>query len=559
MTPPDKQVQTQLIRIRWWRLGIGSLAAALLALIIAPGLFENVALAHGNSLARGVAAAYPPTSREIQRIALSADTPSLSGWVGPLQSLDQILSGVSEKPEIKRALSQGVASFSAHPEGPFSLQILAAARQSPSSARAEDNPIVARVLLVYPGYGWFLALVFFGSGICSLLLGLFLSSSLQHATQKDFALAQSKLLQNFRRQEESLQATLDRTVNQLHSLQLMLGSMNEGVVVVDTRGRIRLLNPKAKAFFDLEQLEDGQIVQSPLLERIHASELFVLFEAIMANHNAAEMELVLYRQIISTLHVSASWIPSADPAEQGVLFVITDISTLKHLESVRTEFVANVSHELRTPVTALKGFAETLLDSPLDDPATERHFLGIILRQAERLMAIIEDLLMLSRLEQSGGTIPKESCSLMGLMEAALEVCRPSAQVKSSLIICDFGEMTITANRHLLEQAIINLVENGIKYSPPGSEIRIGARALVSPKGWQITVQDNGPGSPLRDQAHLFERFYRIDKARSRNMGGTGLGLAIVRHIALVHGGTVSLESTIGQGSRFTLALPDFS
>ena len=234
-----------------------------------------------------------------------------------------------------------------------------------------------------------------------------------------------------------------------------------------------------------------------------------------------------------------------------------DILRLRRLENVRRDFVANVSHEIRTPLTSIKGFAETLLDGAISSANDARNFIKIILKQANRLNAIIEDLLTLARLEE------QEERSYMLFEEKRLErvlynakkVCLPSANNKDSNIslVCN-KNLKIKMNKPLLEQAVINLIDNAIKYSPNNSNVEVSAH--ISDKKLEICVKDQGSGIAEEHLPRIFERFYRVDKARSRAVGGTGLGLSIVKHIAQVHGGQVSVESELGLGSTFKINLP---
>ena len=237
----------------------------------------------------------------------------------------------------------------------------------------------------------------------------------------------------------------------------------------------------------------------------------------------------------------------------------------------REEFLSIASHELKTPLTAIKGFLEALLEEGLDDRQQAHRFIEIAARQTDRMQAIIQDLLTLSRLEQTGGTISQTTEQLATLVGDALEICLPLIRRKNTTLVVqdvaltagqDPGDLarlvcqdqTIYCNRNLLEQALVNLIDNAVKYSPEASTVTIGFanhdHQLV------LTVKDNGPGIPARDIDRLFERFYRVDRGRSRADGGTGLGLAIVKHIAASHGGTISVESVFGQGSIFRLILP---
>jgi two-component system phosphate regulon sensor histidine kinase PhoR len=227
------------------------------------------------------------------------------------------------------------------------------------------------------------------------------------------------------------------------------------------------------------------------------------------------------------------------------------------LESVRRDFVANVSHELRTPVTSIKGFVETLLDGAMHNPEELQRFLQIVAVQTDRLNAIIEDLLALSRIEQEEekAEIELGQSPVRAVLETAVEVCRMKAAEKNIRLelACD-AELAAPMNAPLLEQAVINLLDNAIKYSAPEQTVQIAAER--SGGEIAIRVRDCGCGIGREHLLRIFERFYRVDKARSRKLGGTGLGLAIVKHMAQAHGGRASVESTPGQGSTFTIHLP---
>jgi two-component system phosphate regulon sensor histidine kinase PhoR len=248
--------------------------------------------------------------------------------------------------------------------------------------------------------------------------------------------------------------------------------------------------------------------------------------------------------------------------EGGAVIVLNDVTDIQHLENVRRDFVANVSHELKTPVASIKGFVETLLDGAADDPDDARRFLLIIARQADRLGAIIEDLLSLSRIEQQegAGSLPMERVPLAMVVGTVIADCLPRARDRDIELVGDCPPgLEADVNAPLLEQALINLVDNAIKFSEPGRRIWISAAtdaAATTPPLLSLAVRDEGCGIEAEHLPRLFERFYRIDRGRSRRLGGTGLGLSIVKHIAQAHGGTVAVESQPGVGSEFTLRLP---
>jgi two-component system phosphate regulon sensor histidine kinase PhoR len=269
-----------------------------------------------------------------------------------------------------------------------------------------------------------------------------------------------------------------------------------------------------------------------------------------------EGEIILLEGDRRFLQAKGSALRGVEGDTIGAVIVLDDMTNLKRLENVRREFVANVSHELKTPVTSIKGFVETLQEGAIKKPEEAERFLDIISRQADRLNSIIEDLLLLSRIEQSGEKKEVEfiEAGLKSALESAIETCSGKASEKNISIDLNC-EDTLTAriNPALLEQAVVNLIDNAIKASDEGSSIKVGA----SQKDEQVIIEviDRGVGIEKEHLPRLFERFYRIDKARSRQLGGTGLGLAIVKHIAQAHGGGVDVESSPGEGSRFSIFL----
>ncbi|HET6881209.1 MAG TPA: ATP-binding protein, partial [Pirellulales bacterium] len=241
----------------------------------------------------------------------------------------------------------------------------------------------------------------------------------------------------------------------------------------------------------------------------------------------------------------------------GAVIVLNDVSRLRQLENLRRDFAANVSHELRTPITSIKGFVETLLDGAMANPPDAERFLNIIGRQADRLNTIIEDLLSLSRIEketESGGIVLSVG-SLAKVLQAAVNDCSARAAERDVQVVLDCpSDISARMKADLLEQAVINLLDNAIKYSEPGKQVWV--RGYREEHLATIAVEDQGSGIAEEHHTRLFERFYRVDKARSRKLGGTGLGLAIVKHIALAHRGQVAVESQVGKGSTFFIRLP---
>lgn len=348
-----------------------------------------------------------------------------------------------------------------------------------------------------------------------------------------------------------------RTIErQRNEQQAVLTSMREGVLALDAEERILFLNDSARLQLHIpDVLGAGRNLQ----EAVRNSEVQRLAAAVLKDHRDAEGEINLRDGDAERfLQVRATALRDAASRPIGVLLVLNDITRLRHLETVRRDFVANVSHELKTPVTAIKGYVETLLDGAMQDPADQRRFLGIISRQSERLNAIIEDLLLLSRLEggDAGADVEKTENPLRKILDASTESCAVLANEKNiALEIKCAPELAIQCNPVLLEDAVTNLVNNAIRYSKPNTRVQI--EAAGNPRGGAaIRVRDQGCGISKEHLPRLFERFYRVDKARSRQQGGTGLGLSIVKHIVHLHGGTLQVESEPGKGSLFEILLP---
>jgi two-component system, OmpR family, phosphate regulon sensor histidine kinase PhoR len=333
----------------------------------------------------------------------------------------------------------------------------------------------------------------------------------------------------------------------------VLGSMIEGVLAIDGRRRILGIN---RAAADLLDVEAGAAAGRPMQDVIRNPDLRRFALTAIDCREPVEDDLLLRGIRDRTIRLRGTALRDAS-GDGGAVIVLNDVTEVHRLENVRRDFVANVSHELKTPVASIKGFVETLLDGALDDHADARRFLGIVSRQADRLASIIEDLLALSRIEQSetSGTLPLDQQPLAGLLVTATDDCRPRATERSIRLELTCPPMLmVTVNGPLLEQAVINLVDNAIKYSEPGKTVWLSADADAD--GTAIRVRDEGCGIAAEHLPRLFERFYRVDKARSRNLGGTGLGLSIVKHIVQAHAGTIAVESTPGVGTTFTIRLP---
>ena len=338
-------------------------------------------------------------------------------------------------------------------------------------------------------------------------------------------------------------------------LDAVLSSMEEGVLAVDREERVISLNRAAAELFGVNaQASRGRDIR----EVVRHPQLQACVARLLAESGPFSEDVTLSTPGERHLLVSATGLRDGRGGETGALLVLQDVTELRRLERVRSDFVANVSHELRTPVTSIKGYAETLLAENPRDPETLERFLGIIVRQSDRLTALVDDILSLARLERSeasgseSGETEFEPVGVRAIIEAALHVCSPTADERRIRIEVEPGEnVLLRANQALAEQALVNLVDNAVKYSDPGGVVRVDA---VSDGDWvSIRVTDAGPGIAPDQQSRIFERFYRIDRGRSRAMGGTGLGLSIVKHIMNVHGGRIEVESELGRGSRFSL------
>ena len=351
-----------------------------------------------------------------------------------------------------------------------------------------------------------------------------------------------------------LDRRIKTVVSQHNELETVLASMLEGVIAVDNEERIIKMNAAAAEFFE----RDAEECQGrDLHEVIRNSALQQFVRRSIASKVPEEDDIALYHNGERTLSMQSSPLLDANKEPIGTLVVFDDVTQLRRLEDMRRDFVANVSHEIKTPLTAIKGFVETLQQGSFDSSEESRRFLGIIQKHVDRLSSIVEDLLSLSRIEQEdeGQTIKIEAGSVSEIFRSVLQLCRPKAEEKNITVTIG-GDEQISADfdGSLIEQAIVNLLDNAIKYSEPDSTIHL--TAYRDDSEIRISVEDQGIGIAKKHLPRLFERFYRVDKARSRKMGGTGLGLAIVKHIAQAHGGHVTVESTLGKGSTFTIHLP---
>jgi len=351
-----------------------------------------------------------------------------------------------------------------------------------------------------------------------------------------------------------LEQRIQAVIRQSNESEAVLASMVEAVMALDTQERITHLNGAAALLFNAEasQLQGRGIQEIIRSRQVHRMIADTLTEGVVA-----EEDVVLYQDREQILNTRCTPLVDARGRRIGALLVLNDVTRLRRLEIMRSEFAANVSHEIKTPLTAIKGFVETLLESDVQDPGEVHRFLGIIHKHVNRLSAMVDDLMQLSRLEQTEEFSPLQlrPVSLLSVLTVAAGVCRPKAEAKriDLAVDCD-PALVIPLETELMEQAAVNLLDNAIKYSPEGRRVRVAAQAAADEVC--LRFADEGIGIPEKHLPRLFERFYRVDKARSRQLGGSGLGLAIVKHIVQAHGGHVTVESVQGKGSTFTIHLP---
>jgi two-component system phosphate regulon sensor histidine kinase PhoR len=353
------------------------------------------------------------------------------------------------------------------------------------------------------------------------------------------------------RMARDLDQQIHTVVSQRNKLEAVFDSMVEGILTINHKERITALNGAAARL--LETTVEKQALGHTILEVVRNSAFKRFIQDSLEADEPLEGELTLTHSQLGDRFIQAHSVQIKEEEQKQILVVLHDVTRLKELENLRRDFVANVSHELRTPITAIQGFAETLLDGAMEEPDNLRNFLKIIEKQSNRLRSIIEDLLTLSRIEEKNRAITLTVTPLHDVLSSAIEVCRPRAAEKDIDLILDCPTaLGATINAPLLELAMVNIIDNAVKYSGT-TRVDIGAAAN---KGHiAITVADLGEGIPRQHQHRLFERFYRVDKARSRKQGGTGLGLAIAKHIVLSHNGDVSLLSSPGKGTTFTIRL----
>ncbi|MFH1062185.1 MAG: ATP-binding protein [Candidatus Omnitrophota bacterium] len=356
----------------------------------------------------------------------------------------------------------------------------------------------------------------------------------------------------FNYMSEQIKAKIEEVSQSKSRLEAVFFSMFEGVMIIDLDGTISLMNQALK---NVLKIEESPLAKKPI-EVIRNLQIQEIVEDILdSNADMLSQEISTLLPEEKVLLVHAAKIKKNENTE-GAVLVFHDLTTLRSLEKVRQDFVANVSHELRTPISSIKGFAETLLSGALDDQENAQDFLKIILADSNRLASLIDDLLNLAKIESGKLVMEKKPCKLRQIVERVITSLKSQADAKLIIMKINIPENIpdILADETRIKQVLLNLIENAIKYNTPKGEILISAQEKNN--FVKVDISDTGIGIPNKDLSRLFERFYRVDKARSRELGGTGLGLSIVKHIIQAHSGEVFVQSLEGQGSTFSFTIP---
>jgi two-component system phosphate regulon sensor histidine kinase PhoR len=353
---------------------------------------------------------------------------------------------------------------------------------------------------------------------------------------------------------QQLRQYINRMYDEQSRAKAILNSMGEGVIALDAEGRVLMVNPMLIKHFKINK---DNSVGKELIEVIRSYELDQLLRQVLKTKESSSNEIKIFITSPRIYLVYATPLKSAAGKQLGVVALITDVTERRQLEKMRTDFVANVSHELKTPLTSIKGFLETLLDGALEDQKTAEHFLNIMKTETDRLTRLIDDLLKLSKLEDKRTTLNKQQLDLADVVSQVMQIFIGRADDKNIELTAKIQRNLplILGEKDLLVQVLVNLVDNAIKHIPEGETVNITVELDKDNPKVLIAVADTGSGIPTENLPRLFERFYRVDKARSRDAGGTGLGLSIVKHVVEQHGGEIWVDSS-PQGTIFTFSLP---
>lgn len=332
----------------------------------------------------------------------------------------------------------------------------------------------------------------------------------------------------------------------------ILRAITEGIIILDRRGNIIFANKRFKELIKTEESPEGR----HFMEVIRNIDLLNLLKASTSQTKEVSEELIIKRGGDEIFLLAKAMPVIGQNGEISFLIVLLhDITRIKRLENIRKDFVANVSHELKTPITAIKGYAETLLEGAIDEVENARKFIAIIKNQADRVSSLIDDLLTLSRIESGEIKLDRELVSLNDLVNSVFQILNDQARKRGISLEAELqSKISIYADRNKLMQILTNLVDNGIKFTERGS---VKIKFNRNSEGFILSIVDTGIGIPKEHLPRIGERFYRVDKARSRQLGGTGLGLAIVKHLVIAHGWNLKIESEVGVGTKVNILIPE--
>jgi len=350
---------------------------------------------------------------------------------------------------------------------------------------------------------------------------------------------------------EKLKFSIERMNQSNVELNTILTNMKEGVIATDKNGRVILANKTAIEIFNINE---SKLAQKPFHHEIlRNSQIQDLIDKILETKEDIEKEIEIFEPCQKIIQFKGTYMVEEETKTEGILIVLSDFTQIKKLENIRKDFVANVSHEIKTPLTAILGAVETLLENDIKEKKRKK-ILKILAKHSQRLNNLITDILILSKIEQGTGKLELTPCSVSEIVDSAIDACKEKAEDQKIKINTDIEDFTFNVDKGLFEEALINLIDNAIKYSAEKKEITI--KTKIKETTYEISVIDQGCGIPEKDIPRIFERFYRVDKARSRKLGGTGLGLAITKHIINAHNGDISVKSKINEGSTFTIKIP---
>jgi len=369
-----------------------------------------------------------------------------------------------------------------------------------------------------------------------------------HGTNQDLPGRLTQALNLIAHLLETRHAVIEKEESQLSGL---LATIREGVLLTDPHGRIVLVNQALRKMFHVRTQSEGK----SLIEVFRQEELQKACSQLLSQPGTRSLELTAFTPQPMPLQVNLSTLEKGG-AVQGVVGVFIDLTRMKQLEQMRKEFMANISHELKTPLSSIKGYSETILEANASDPERDKEFVKIIHRNAERVERLVENIMALSRLEQHEEELHLEPISMNQVAKEACEELKHLAELKKINIKNNISSEAplLKIDRSQIQKVFSLLLENAIKFTPKSGYVKI--EMVSKSDGAQIRIQDSGPGLLKEDLSRIFERFYRVDKSRSREVGGSGLGLAIAKHIVLAHGGEIWAESQPGQGSTFVFFLP---